>query len=145
MKEGMLLRLAALCAAAVFAFTACGGPSLKERVLALFEVQEELIREKVESHRAGNEVDWDELEGVLRVYMYDGGVIELECVAEGILTSSVCAGIYYSPDDEPALVNWLHGEQLTEDGNGYSYSDGTDNRYYTDRICENFYYYRTSN
>lgn len=30
-------------------------------------------------------------------------------------------------------------------GNGYSYSDGTDNRYYAEQIFENFYYYTESN
>lgn len=144
-KRGRLIRLAVLCAAAVFALAACGvRPTAQERVLAAFQGQEELICEKISRCRAGDKVEWDDLEGVLRVQTHLNGVIEFECVAEGILTASVDAGFYYSPDDRPCVVGWLHGE-LTEDGNGYSYSDGTDNRYYTERLRENFYYYIVRN
>ena len=82
---------------------------------------------------------------MIQVYTYPSGVIEFRCISYGLLNASVEAG-YYSPDDEPdgKNVGWLHGK-LTEDGAGYSYSDGTDNRYYTERMCENFYYYTVAN
>lgn len=147
MKKRKLIQLAILCVAVIFTCTACGNrPTLKERVLSVFEEQEELIREKIEKYSAGDEVEWDDLEGVVRVDTYFGGMIEFDYIVEGILTSSLIAGTYYAPDDEPRIVGYLQGAgELEEDGNGYSYSDGTDNRYYTERICENFYYFQTSN
>lgn len=148
-KKGKSIKLIFLCMAVILIFAACGnGPTDKERVLAVFEEQEELIREKIADYVAGDKVEWDDLEGVLRVSVLFNKTIEFECIAEGILTSSFQAGFYYSPDDEPAYVGWFMYsslDELVEDGDGYSYSDGTDNRYYTERICENFYYYTEAN
>lgn len=151
--EGKLIRLAIMCAVALLMLAACGKnkPTPKERVLAVFEQQQERILRKIEHYLAGDEVTWDNLEGVPWVHTYHtyrGELIEFECIAEGILTSSFQAGFYYTPDDEPAYVGWFLGnrlDELVEDGDGWSYSDGTDNRYYTERICENFYYYTESN
>ena len=143
MKKKKAIKLTILCMTAMLMFAACGiKPTNQERVLAVFEEHEEVIRERIEDSSAGDEIQWDDLDGVIQSYTYSDGVIEFRCIAEGIVSASVEAGFYYSPDDEPDgdSVGWLHGE-LVEDGNGYSYSDGTDNRYYTERICENFYYY----
>ena len=149
MKKEKPIKLTILCMAAMLMFSACGNrPANKERVLAVFEAQKELICEKISDYIAGDEVEWNDLEGVLSVSVLVNDTIEFECIVEGILTSSFQAGFYYSPDDEPAYVGWFMFnslDELVEDGDGYSYSDGTDNRYYTERICENFYYYTESN
>lgn len=145
-KKGKLIKFAILCAGLALALAACGLiPNYQEQVLGAFEAQKEQLAEKIENHLAGDEVTWDDLEGVLEVRNYNGGIIKFMCVAEGIVTSSVEAGFYYSPDDAPAYVGWYPNIRLAEDGNGWSWSDGTDNRYFTHRICENFYYYTESN
>ena len=148
-KKGKFIQLAILCAAILFTCTACGDRlTLKERVLAVFEEQKDMIREKIADSDAEDKVEWDDLEGVLRVSILVNETIEFECIAEGLMTSSFQAGFYYSPNDEPAYVGWFMFnslDELVEDGDGYSYSDGTDNRYYTERICENFYYYTEAN
>lgn len=148
-KKGKPIKLIILCIIAMFMFSACGNrPTPKEQVLAVFEEQEEVIREKIADYGAGDEVDWDDLESVLSVSVLVNETIEFECIAEGILTSSFQAGFYYSPNDKPAYVGWFMFsslDELVESGDGYSYSDGTDNRYYTERICENFYYYTEAN
>ena len=148
-NKGKTIMLILLCMTVMFTFSACGNrPTPKEQVLAVFEDQEELICEKIADYGAGDEVEWDDLEGVLRVSILVNETIEFECIAEGLMTSSFQAGFYYSPNDEPAYVGWFVGnklDELVEDGDGYSYSDGTDNRYYTERICENFYYYTEAN
>ena len=149
-KKGKFIQLAILCAAILFTCTACGDRlTLKERVLAVFEEQKDMIREKIADSDAEDKVEWDDLEGVIYInpgYINPDVVIPFECVAEGILTSSVQAGFYYSPDDEPAIVGWAWNMgKLVEEGDGYSCSDGTDNYYYTERICENFYYYMEAN
>ena len=146
MKQKQFIKLAVLCAVAALTLAACGLiPSYREQVLSSFETQKELIIEKIGAHLAGDVAEWDELEGVLEVSTYNDGVIKFMCVAEGIVTSSVEAGFYYSPDDAPAYVGWFPNIKLAEDGDGWSWSGGTDNRYYTQRICENFYYYTQSN
>lgn len=146
MKQNPFIRLALLCAGFALLLAACGLiPNYREQVLSSFESQRELILEKIEAHLAGDEAAWDELEGVLEVSTYNGGIIKFMCVAEGIVTSSVEAGFYFSPDDTPAYVGWFPNIGLAEDGDGWSWSDGTDNRYFTERICEHFYYYTESN
>lgn len=146
MKKKQFIKPAILCAGFTLVLAACGLiPNYREQVLGAFEAQKELILEKIEDHLAGNGAGWDELEGVREVSVYNGGIIKFMCVAEGIVTSSVEAGFHYSPDGAPAYVGWFPGIGLTEDGNGWSWSDGMDNRYYTERICENFYYYTESN
>ena len=146
MNKKQSIKLAILCAAAALALSACGLiPNYREKVLGSFEAQEELILGKIEAYLAGGEAAWDDLEGVLEVSAYDGGIIKFMCVSEGIVTSGVEAGFYYSPDDTPAYVGWFPNIRLTEDGDGWSWSDGTDNRYFTQRICENIYYYTESN
>ncbi len=135
----------------IFSLTACGNrPTPKERVLAVFEEQKETILQRIEGYHTDGTVEWDDLEGVLYVYdhaAWNDGILQFECIAEGIMTSSFQAGFYYSPDDVPAIVGWISGpsQELVEDGEGYSWDDGSDNIYYTERICENFYYYQESN
>ena len=146
MKQRQFIKLAVLCARLALLLSSCGLiPNYREQTLGTFEAQKELILEKVEVQLAGDEVAWNELDGVLDVSVYNGGIIKFMCVAEGIVTSSVEAGFYYSPDDVPAYVGWYPNITLTEDGDGWSWSDGTDNRYDTERICENFFYYTESN
>ena len=146
MNKKQVLKLTILYTAAALMLSACGIiPSYREQVLTAFETQKELIVEKTEKHLAGGEAAWDELEGVLEVSTYNDGVIKFMCVSEGIMTSSVEAGFYYSPDNTPAYVGWFPNIRLAEAGDGWSWSDGTDNRYFTERICENFYYYTESN
>ena len=146
MKRKQFIKLAVLCAGLALLTAACGLiPNYRERVLGTFESQKELIFEKIEAHIAGDDAGWDDLEGVMEVRSYSGGIVKFMCVAEGIMTSSVEAGFYYSPDDTPVYVGWFPNIKLAEDGDGWSWSDGTDNRYFTEHICENFYYYTESN
>ena len=146
MKQRQFIKPAVLCAGLALTLAACGLiPNYREQVLGTFEAQKERIVEKIDAHLAGDEVTWDDLEGVLEVRAYNGGIIKFMCVAEGIVTSGVETGFYYSPGDAPAYVGWFPNIKLAEDGDGWSWSDGTDNRYYTERICENFYYYTESN
>ena len=67
-NKGKTITLTLLCMTMMLMFSACGNrPTPKERVLAVFEEQEELIREKIADYGAGDEVEWDDLEGVLSV------------------------------------------------------------------------------
>lgn len=146
MNKKQFIKFVVLCVIAALTLTACGLiPNYREQVLGTFEAQKKLILEKIGKYTAGEDAAWDELEGVREVSTYHDGIIKFMCVAEGVVTSSVEAGFYYSPDDAPAYVGWFPNIKLAEDGDSWSWSDGTDNRYYTERICENFYYYTESN
>lgn len=147
------IALALLCAAF---FAACGKRmSVMEQVIASFEEQKDGIMEKISEYEAGEEPDWDELEGVEEVCeewrdfeAWQSGQLRFRCYTYGILTSGFEAGFYYSPQDLPDIVGWIRDDpaKLVEDGDGYSYEEsGGDNRYYTERICEHFYYYEETN
>lgn len=98
---------------AMLMFSACGNrPTPKEQVLTVFEEQEELICGKIADYGADDEVEWDDLEGVLSVSKHFNEIIEFECIAEGLMTSSFQAGFYYSPNDDPAYVGWFMGNRL---------------------------------
>ena len=156
-KRNRCMRPAMAVLLTILSLAACGNwPTPEERVLAVFEEQKDTICEMIKPYSTDDAVEWGELEndleGVLHVYAmkvrgHDKGVLQFVCVAEGIAPAGFVAGFYYSPDDEPLLIGWgLSGpSELVEDGEGYSWTDGTDNSYYTERICENFYYYQEVN
>ena len=73
-------------------------------------------------------------------------VLEFECGGRGFGSGTSYYGFYYSPDDSPYAPfggsTFCKSEELIMDGKGYSCKEEKgDNRYYTERIRENFYYY----
>ncbi len=74
----------------------------------------------------------------------DGNVIIFYCGGEGIVPSSHYYYFYYSPDDEPIAVFDTEvvctTSQMAPEGDGYVYYDENSNRFYTEKITDNFYY-----
>lgn len=69
------------------------------------------------------------LRGVQRIAVHANPAwLEFQTDALGIVSSSVYYGVYYSPTDEPMQPDM----------------GGGDNRWHTQRICENWYYYEAS-
>lgn len=68
------------------------------------------------------------------------------CATKGISVSGTDYGFYFSKDDTPTgAFSWSPEAELKKDGNGYSsVGDDGGNKYYTVKICENFYYYEAS-
>lgn len=139
---------------AVLFLTACANrPTPQERVKAVFDKHKDTICEMIQEYSTGDAGELEiDMEGVLHAYAmsvrgHDGRVLQFVCIAEGISPAGFVAGFYYSPDDEPLLIGFrLSGpSELAKDGDGYSWTDGTDNQYYTERMCENFYYYQEVN
>ena len=92
--------------------------------------------------------DWDfedsrGIEGIEFVNVFYPYVV-YDCGGHGIAPSSTEYGVYYSPQDCPlgAFENIIFsiGEGLSEDGAGFSGQFGG-NRYYTEKICDGFWYY----
>lgn len=71
----------------------------------------------------------------------EGSIIEFECGADGFGSESSYYGFYYTEKDNPEAI-WCCGGKLTKDGNGWSWKESNgDNSYYTEKICEDFYFY----
>lgn len=89
------------------------------------------------------------------------GCVFFDCIGSGFGPSTAYAGFYYVPWDGPAPVAgieppWaaylsISGEELIQylepEENGFiwrekSVSPGGDNEYYTEKICDYFWYYR---
>ena len=70
--------------------------------------------------------------------------MEFYCGGSGLVPSSSYYGFYYSPDDLPLAVDVTLTENLGPEGDGFGWGepDG-DNRYYTERIMKNWYYYES--
>ena len=70
--------------------------------------------------------------------------VSFDCGGHGISTSSHEFGFYYSYDDQPLGVwgqmEFCSSEALTVSGNGFS-GDLQNNLYYTEKICDYFWYY----
>ncbi len=97
-----------------------------------------------------------------RVFHADSGCIDFYCYGWGMVVNGGYEGFYYSPWDGPANLNNIVPTDLFPDpsvpeteldryfvreGNGWAwYEDqtehGGDNVYYTEKICDNFWYYR---
>ncbi len=87
----------------------------------------------------------NQFEQVKKVYaMTDSGCVQYDCGGYGLSVSSHEFGFYYSEQDIPMAV--FDGSFLgldagfKKEGNGYS-STFDHNVYYTEKICDNFWYF----
>ena len=74
-------------------------------------------------------------------------VVDFPCGGAGIGSGTSYVGFYYTPDHNLTAV-WCapsSDSALTASGEGYEWREPKgDNRYYTEHICGNFYYYEAS-
>ena len=127
---------------------ACGGHSYEKRVFDIVLNNEGMLRNDAENFQSDSKEIT--IRGINDITRLKNGFIRYECGNEGILTSSFQYGFYYSPDDVPSGYGapWTGGVELTEEEYGVSWSwkeINGDNKYYTKKICDNFYYYSASN
>lgn len=76
----------------------------------------------------------------------DNGIIDFYCGGYGFGSATAYCGFYYTTGDDISAI-WCAGpiEAIVPDGNGFTYREYCgDNYYYTEKICENFYYYKAS-
>ena len=73
--------------------------------------------------------------------------MDFSCGGVGIGSATTYVGFYYTPDHNISAV-WCapsSPDSMTPLGNGYEWQEPNgDNRYYTEHICGNFYYYEAS-
>ena len=87
-----------------------------------------------------------ENQGFIKDIDADKTVVDFYCGGYGIGSSTSYVGFYYTPNHDMGAI-WCapSSGSLTPSENGYEWKepDG-DNRYYTEHICGNFYYYEAS-
>lgn len=88
-----------------------------------------------------------ENQGFVKNIDADETVVDFSCGGAGFASSTSYVGFYYTPENDMAAV-WCAPSStsaLTPSGNGFEWQEPNgDNRYYTEHICGNFYYYEAS-
>lgn len=85
--------------------------------------------------------------GVIKEITAGKTVVEFYCGGAGFGSGTSYVGFYYTPDNDMTAL-WCapsSPDLLNPSGNGFEWRepDG-DNRYYTEHICGDFYYYEAS-
>ena len=112
----------------------------KGEIFALVEQEKDVIAAGVSENDFSDALSLELIESVAVLEP----CVNFYCGGYGISTSSCEFGFYYSFDDQPLGV-WqdcvfAFSDQLTAEGGGYA-GEFQHNRYYTEKICDNFWYY----
>lgn len=115
----------------------------KDEIFEFVTEHEEALLQAVE---AKDFTDF-ESQGIVKDVHAEMGVVEFSCGGAGLVPSSAYVGFYYTADHDMAAL-WCAPQSagsLKPSGNGYLWQEKSgDNRYYTEHICGNFYYYAAS-
>ena len=88
-----------------------------------------------------------ENQGFVQEIDADETVVDFSCGGAGVGAGTSYVGFYYTPENDMASV-WCapsSADLLTPSGEGFAWQESEgDNRYYTEHICGNFYYYEAS-
>ena len=88
-----------------------------------------------------------ENQGFIKDIDADEKVVDFSCGGAGVGSGTSYVGFYYTPDNDMTAV-WCapsSASSLTPSGSGFAWQEPNgDNRYYTEHICGNFYYYEAS-
>lgn len=88
-----------------------------------------------------------ENQGFIKDIDADDTVVDFSCGGAGVGSGTSYVGFYYTPDNDMTAV-WCapsSANSMTASGDGYEWREPNgDNRYYTEHICGNFYYYEAS-
>lgn len=88
-----------------------------------------------------------ENQGFIKDIDVDETVVDFSCGGAGVGSGTSYVGFYYTPDNDMTAV-WCapsSASSLVPCGNGFEWwEEKGDNRYYTEHICGNFYYYEAS-
>lgn len=115
----------------------------KEDIFEFVRENEEALLKAME---AGNFSAFEN-KGFLKDINMSKTVVDFSCGGAGVGSSTSYVGFYYTPANDMTAV-WCappHPGSLLPSGKGFLWQepDG-DNRYYTEHICGNFYYYEAS-
>lgn len=113
---------------------------------AVFEFVREKENDLLKAIEAGDFSAFEN-QGIIRDIQAGEEVVDFSCGGAGVGSGTSYVGFYYTPNKDMTAV-WCapsSSNSLTPSGNGFAWQepDG-DNRYYTEQICGNFYYYEAS-
>lgn len=155
-KKGLSILLAAVLLLALL-----GGSGILGGVYFLFlvaagddsadkdEIFEFVCEHEDELLEAVEDGDFSSFENQGFIKDIDAGelAVDFTCGGAGIGSGTSYVGFYYTADHDMTAV-WCappSAGSLTASGDGYEWQEpGGDNRYYTEHICGNFYYYEAS-
>ena len=101
---------------------------------------EEALREAVEQN---DYTAFENSDIVLDIHPQENA-IKFYCGGAGFGAETIYVGFYYTADNDMTSLDLAPSspDLLTPSGDGFEYREAAgDNRYYTEKICENFYYY----
>ena len=140
----MLFSLAG-CSGAFFLFLVATGDDSadKDDVFEfVYEKEEELLK-AIEN----GDFSAFENKGFIKDIDADETVVDFFCGGAGVGSGTSYVGFYYTPDNDMTAV-WCapsSASSLTPSESGFEWQEPNgDNRYYTEHICGNFYYYEAS-
>lgn len=88
-----------------------------------------------------------ENQGFIKTIDADDAAVEFSCGGAGVGSGTSYVGFYYTPDGDMTAVWCAPASEasLIPCGSGFEWREkGGDDRYYTEQICGNFYYYEAS-
>lgn len=133
------------CGGAFFLFLVANGDDSadKEEVFAFVcENEEELLHAIEDGDFSGFEN-----QGIIKGIDADKTVVDFSCGGAGVGSGTSYVGFYYTPNNDMTAVWCAPSSQklLVPSGNGFEWREKHgDNYYYTEKICEFFYYYEAS-
>jgi len=156
LKKGLCLLLAVIM---LFSLSGCSEEVLGSALFLFFVITSDdradkddvfdfVSENEEELLKAIENGDFSEYEnrGFIKDIEADETVIDFSCGGAGMGSATSYVGFYYSPEDDMAAV-WCapySEDSLIASGDGFSWQGDGDNRYYTEHICGNFYYYEAS-
>lgn len=115
----------------------------KENIAAFVETHQDELLTCIQTH------DYSALEKYKMIKSIDvgNGAVEFSCGGAGVGSGTAYCGFYYTAENDMTAV-WCapsSADALTPCGNGFVWHETHgDNRYYTENICEYFFYYEAS-
>lgn len=115
----------------------------KDEVFTFVCENEEALLKAIE---AGDYSEFENQGFIREIDAYET-VVDFSCGGRGVGSGTSYVGFYYTSDDDMTAV-WCapsSEDLLTAFGDGFGWQEENgDNRYYTQHICGNFYYYEAS-
>jgi len=143
-KKYKMVKIGLICIVAISMFFIFNN-SNKDKIVKLVNNNREFMNECVEDK------DYEkihEIRGIKKItpYYLSGNelYIDLYCYGSGLVPSSTYHGFYYSSNDEPIGFQ-AAPVKLESDGYGWKWIESNgDNRYYTEKIADHWYYYEAA-
>ena len=115
----------------------------KDEVFAFVSENEEELLNAIEK----GDFSAFENQGFIQEIDADEAVVDFSCGGFGVGSGTSYVGFYYTSGNNMVAV-WCapsYASALAPSGNGFEWQEPNgDNRYYTEHICGNFYYYEAS-